>query len=265
MSFYPIISAPGCIGQTTLYNFSPNNWEKRSENKACIVNLTWAFDGVWNSVVLDELSFGKIVNYKRSDISAFLPEDSLPLLSMSSLPLPKFSEILPKSLNSNHMPNWRATLSLISPFALTSYQGELDAFPETGSLLTFAPFIQFGEEVENYMLFLNLEKNPQKRRSKLEIYNSVNPSFILGDFTVSNNTISKIRLDDLGFSHEDLPVIICKNMAGIPLYFSKTTDGAFLSLEHTHPPASLVILGERWEAQKILKKEWFTKIHEKSY
>jgi len=69
-----------------------------------------------------------------------------------------------------------------------------------------------------------------------------------------------ISLDDLGLNGEDLPLIICRDMAGIPLYFSRTTDGSFLSLEHTHPPASFVVHGSRWEAQKLLKKHWFTKV-----
>jgi hypothetical protein len=249
-----------------LYNFAPNNWEKNKlSHKACFVNLTWVADEIWHSVVLDELPFGSIRKYKRSDISNIIPDESLPLLSMSLVPLPRFNQVLPTSMQNNFTPNWRATISLISPFAETSYQGELDPFPISGSLLTFAPFLQFGKNVENYILILNLEKNPQKRKSKLEIYNSFNPSFMLGDFTVRNNAVSKISLDDFGFDREDLPIITCKNMAGIPLYFSKTIDGTFLSLEHTHPPASLVIHGERWKVQKMLKKEWFAKIYDKSY
>jgi hypothetical protein len=69
-----------------------------------------------------------------------------------------------------------------------------------------------------------------------------------------------IALDDLGLNAEDLPLIICRDMAGIPLYFSRKSDGAFMSLEHTHPPASFVVHGSRWEAQKLLKKHWFTKV-----
>ena len=260
MSFYPIIVAPGCVGETTLYNFPPNNWEDRRNRKACIINLTWSQQDTWHSVVLDELPFGAISKYKRSDVSAYVPEDCLPLLSMSLLPFPKFSEILPVSIQGTNMPNWRATLSLISPYALTSYQGELDPFPLPGSLLTFAPFIQFGKGIENYMLLLNLEKNPQSRMSVLEIYNSLKPASILGNFPVLNNAVSVICLDGLGFNQEDLPVIACKGMSGIPLYFSKSVDGTFLSLEHTHPPASYVIHGKRWEAQKMLKKEWFEKL-----
>lgn len=259
MSFYPILSAPSCSGSTTLYNFPPNNWEDR-RGGACLVNLTWAKDGAWHSITLDELPFGAMRAYRRSDVSAYVSDDALPLLSLSSLPYPERSESLLISKKWTNMPNWRATLSLLSPLASTCYQGELDPFPVPGSLLTFAPFMQFGAGIENYMLFLSLEKSAQARTSVLEIYDSAAPRRCCGSYEVRNNALSIVSLDSTGMGPEDLPVIICKGMSGIPLYFSKTADGACLSLEHTHPPASYVIHGKRWEAQKILKSEWFAKL-----
>jgi len=56
-----------------------------------------------------------------------------------------------------------------------------------------------------------------------------------------------------------LPLVVCLGMSGIPLYFSQSIDGRYLSLEHTHPPASTVVHGRRWDAQKILKQQWFSK------
>lgn len=259
MSFYPVLSAPGCVGQTTLYNFPPNNWEDRSKVTR-YVNLTWAQDGAWHSMTLGDLTFGAMHTYTREDFSAYVSDDVLPLLSLSSIPFSETSQSLAWSMHSTNMPNWRATLGLVSPFTSTSYQGELDPFPTPGSLLTFAPFIQFGPEVENYMLLLNLEKNPQTRISTVEIYNGAKPDLALGSFEVCNNAISSIRLDGLGLDPENLPVIICKGMSGIPLFFSKTANGDHLSLEHTHPPASFVIHGKRWDAQKILKNQWFAKL-----
>jgi hypothetical protein len=47
-------------------------------------------------------------------------------------------------------------------------------------------------------------------------------------------------------------------MAFVPLYFSITTDGTFMSLEHTHPPAELVVFGKKFGAQKHLKELWFS-------
>jgi hypothetical protein len=262
MSFYPLLAAPGSTGQTTLYNFPPNNWEDmRKEHR--LVNLTWAQDAEWRSVTLGGLAFGAMQAYTRADIASKVPDDALPMLSLSSAPFPERCESLPMSIHVTNMPNWRATLGLVSPLASTSYQGELDPFPVPGSLLTFAPFMQFGANIENYMLLLNLEKNPQTRTSIVEIYDAAKSSRCLGSFEVRNNAVSVVSLDGLGLGPEDLPVVICRGMSGIPLYFSKTVDGAWLSLEHTHPPASYVIHGKRWHAQKILKTEWFAKLGQK--
>lgn len=259
MSFYPVLAGPGCTGQTTLHNFPPNNWEDRRK-EARFVNLTWAQDGAWRSVTLDELAFGAMREYTSADVSAHVPDDVLPLLSLSSAPFPESSESLPASMQGTNMPNWRATLGLVSPLSSTCYQGELDPFPVPGSLLTFAPFMQFGAGIENYLLLLNLERNPQTRMSTVEVYDSAEPAYLLGCFEVRNNAVSSVSLDGLGLGPESLPVVICKGMSGIPLYFSKTADGACLSLEHTHPPASYVIHGKRLEAQKMLKTDWFTKL-----
>ena len=259
MSFYPVLSAPDCKGQTTLYNFPPNNWEDKHKASR-FVNLSWAQDGMWHSTTLGDLAFGAVRTYTRADISAYVPDDALPLLSLSSNPLPQTSQSLATSMHRTIMPNWRATLGLVSPFSSTSYQGEIDPFPTPGSLLTFAPFIQCGPEIENYMLLLNLEKNPQIRISTVEIYNSAKPNLALGSFEIYSNAISAVSLDGLGLGSEDLPVVICKDMSGIPLYFSKTANGDNLSLEHTHPPASFVIHGRRWDAQKMIKNQWFAKL-----
>jgi hypothetical protein len=259
MSFFPVLAAPGCTGHTTLYNFPPNNWEDGSKERR-LVNLTWAEEGAWRSVTLGELDFGGIHAYTRADVAAYVPDDVLPLLSLASTPFPEHSENLPSGMPGTHMPHWRATLGLVSPLASTCYQGELDPFPAPGSLLTFAPFMQFGEDIENYLLFVNLEKSAKARTSIVEIYDSAAPAQCHGSFEVRNNAISVVSLDGAGIGPENLPIIVSKNMSGIPLYFSRTVDGTCLSLEHTHPPASYVIHGKRWEAQKLLKDDWFAKL-----
>jgi hypothetical protein len=198
--------------------------------------------------------------YTRADVCAHVPDNVLPLLSLSLEPFPDRSESLPKAVQGTNMPNWRATLGLVSPRASTCYQGELDPFPTPGSLLTFAPFMQYGLGIENYLLLLNLETSAQKRVSTIEIYNSAAPGRLCGNFEASNNAVSAVSLDAVDIGPDDLPVIICKGMSGIPLYFSKTSDGAHLSLEHTHPPASYVIHGKRWAAQKMLKNDWFARL-----
>lgn len=259
MSYYPILSAPNVKGWTTLSNFSPNNWEgDRGQEK--FVNLTWSSQNLWISKTIDIIKPDTFRTVTANEIENIVPPQSLTLLSLTQKPLPFESEILPKlDFKQTATPSWRATLGLSSSSAHTSYQGELDAFPPQGSLITFAPFLQFGQHIENYLLLLNLENEPIKRLAELEIYDAASLT-LRGKFTVINNAINSIPLDKLGFGVDDLPLSICRNMAAIPLYFSSTKDGTCLSLEHTHPPASFVVHGRRWEAQKLIKKRWFSKV-----
>lgn len=258
MSYYPILKAPGCQGWTTLCNFSPNNWETRDSSEK-FVNVTWRYEAGWKTENIGNLASGEIRTVKSQDIAGLVPEDALPLLSLTMAKLSAHSDNLPRiDATRTTVPAWRAALGLSTTHASTSYQGEIDPFPTQGSLLTFGPFIQFGEGIENYLILLNVENSPITRISQVEIYDSEKTA-LKGTFEVRNNDATIIALDSLGFSPADLPLIICRGMSGIPLYFSKTSDGSFLSLEHTHPPASYVIHGKRWEAQKILKNIWLSK------
>lgn len=256
MSYYPILRAPGAQGWVTLCNYSPNNWEARKHSVQHI-NVTWRSEGGWASKSLGQLAPGGMCTITASEIGEIVPPETLALLSLTISTLPPSSKVLPETRTfQTRVPVWRATLGLSSAVAQTSYQGEIDPFPPNGTLLTFAPFLQFGTNIQNFLVFLNLEKNPDSRLSELEIYNAEDMAST-GRFNVRSNDVNIVSLDGLGFEKSDLPVVICRGMAGIPLYFSRTVDGRHMSLEHTHPPASMVVHGRRWEAQKLLKNYWF--------
>lgn len=259
MSYYPLLKFWEYNGWVTLCNFAPNNWES-SKHHDLIINLTWAFDSVWVSKSIGILPNGKVLTITNNDLPNDIPRDILLLLSLSVKPLPRNSNILPiTDLSQTKIPAWRSTLGVSTSLNVrASYQGELDPFPMQGSLLTFGPFIQYGEGIQNGLIFLNLEHSPVNRESKLEIYNAANKNLI-EIISVSNNKANYIELDRFGFKPNDLPVFICRGMAGIPIFLSSTADGSYLSLEHTHPPASLVVHGRRWEIQKYLKNRWFKK------
>lgn len=260
MSYYPILNAPDCLGWTTLCNYSPNNWEVRRVTEK-FLNVTWSQDGIWVSRNIGKIAPEKSRTVNIGEIADMVPAGAMPLLSLSNSQPAEKSDLLPPSdTGRTNYPAWRAALGLSTPHASTSYQGEIDPFPAPGSLLTFSPFMQFGEGVENYLIFLNVEASAAARRARLEIYDSAQPGQLKGAFEVKNNSATVISLDGLGFGPTDLPVIISKEMSAIPLYFSRTRDGAYLSLEHTHPPASYVVHGKRWEAQKLLKNLWFSKV-----
>lgn len=258
MSYFPILSAPDCTGFTQVSNFPPNNWEFRTSRQR-YVNVTWRTGERWISRIIDQLPPGNVLTVRLRDIQEFVPESCLPLLSLTELPLPESSPSLPTlDTPKTVAPAWRAAVGLSTGVARTSYQGEIDPFPPKASLLTFCPFLQFGANVSNFLLLLNIEKSPELRTVELDVYEA-------GDmvrrvtFKATNNDLSIFCLDELEFRNEDLPLFVCGQMAAIPLYLTKARDGASLSLEHTHPPASLVVHGKRWQAQKLVKDLWFRK------
>ena len=259
MSYYPILSAPYCSGKTTLYNFSPNNWEPTDKCDQ-FVSLTYIKDGLWHSHTIDKLEYQEYKVIAYSDVVDLIYDGALVFLSLSKEELPETSRELPV-INCNHTstPAYRATLSLQSKFSETSYQGEIDPFSAKGSMLTFSPFMQFGNNVENYFLLMNLEKKPENRVVEVEIYDA-NTKDLKRVQSASSNQISVISLDNVGFDETSLPVIICRDMASIPLYFSTYKKGELLSLEHTHPPSSLVLHGNRFVALKQVKEYWFSQL-----
>ena len=106
---------------------------------------------------------------------------------------------------------------------------------------------------------MNIETSPAQRPATLEFYDAKSLTRKHGA-TVRSNQISAIDLDEVGYGQEELPLVVSRNIAAIPLYFSRSLDGRFLSLEHTHPPSSLVVKGQRWVAQKFLKARWFDQV-----
>jgi hypothetical protein len=257
MPYFPILAAPYCSGETTVYNFSPNNWES-SKKIDHYLNLTYAYEGIWHNLLLDEIKYGNYKAISRHDLDSLVPKDATPFLSLTRNILEKTSkELFNIATNKTHFPEYRSTLGLVSAYSKTSYQGEIEPFPSKGTLLTFSPFLQFGKDIENYVLFLNLEKCPKKRAEDIEIYDAHN-KVLKKTQAVYNNHVNIISLDNLGFNELDLPVIICRGMAGIPIYFSVSGKGRYMSLEHTNPPASYVILGDRFGVQNYLKNYWFS-------
>ncbi len=256
MAFFPIAHTSKAAGYTTLHNFPPNNWEP-------IVNLkktVWAIysDGYkWVTVELDNIEIGASKTYYYTDILKRQSEKGNPLvlLQFRKTPLPKTLMTLPKhEFIYSKTPEWRATVGFSLNQAQTSYQGEINPFPPKATLLTFHPFIQYNE-TENHFLFFNLESEPKFREADIEIYEANSKKFI-SKIKVTSNSCTRIPLDRYGFSREDLPVFLSRSMGGIPFGFGVSKKGDMLSLEHTHPPASFAVHGERFTVQKEIKRKW---------
>jgi len=260
MPYYPILSAPGFVGATTIYNFAPNNWE-RGSTPAKYLSAVWSDGRRWNRAVVTSLLPGDSLELTIEDIQQLLSRDLSSATVFTYLSNNADQGELHQSLESSRAttiaPAWRATLSLKSSAgAKTSYQGEIEPFPSPGSLLTFGHLIQSGAETQNFLLFINLEKNPSFRSGSLEIRDARNQEHIYQSNTVLSNTVNIVPLYCNFKTENTLVYISCRQMSGIPLFLSFSSNRKFLSLEHTHPPASLVIHGNRRRAQQLLKQQW---------
>jgi hypothetical protein len=255
--FFPILyNIPGFNGQTTLHNFPPNNWEKFFV-KSKSINISWTDGERWNSKKIGTLKpyDSKTISYE--DIKSLLP-------SSSSFPLLSLTKTTPSNLTrmfdyKNHLgtswPMWRATIGLEKDNSITSYQGELVPFPSTGTMLSFAPFVQLNSEV-SYLVIVNIETHPEFRDGLIEIFSSKSKEKKMSK-TITTNNISVIDITGINLDEDDMLIFKSINFSAIPLIFSASDNYKSLSIEHTHPPAALSILGERFLVQKDIKKKWF--------
>ena len=206
------------------------------------------------------LEYGQSLTMTSESVRSIVPDGVTAFLTLSNKNLLNSVETLETYGEPVFtIPAWRATLALESETgSLTSFQGEIDPFPAPASLLTFGYFLQAGESITNYLIFMNLEHCAKQRYGELHIRDASNPEKHLETLTVKNNHVNILTLSNSYCLPDNLLVLSCKTMAGIPVYFSASKDLEHLSLEHTHPPASSIIIGNRFRAQSIMKRVWFS-------
>ena len=260
MAYFPLISSVFSKGFCTLHNFSPNDWEKVGTSDKSVWSI-YSNGDKWITKYLGEIRYGESKTFFYDEILNENKTNQNPiiLLQYRKSSLSKKLEFLPlHEFRYNKVPEWRATVGFKLGNSTTSYQGEINPFPKNGSLLTFHPFIQ-QELTDNYFIFLNLESSPFIRKAVIEIYDSLTKK-IIDKIDVLSNHSNTISLNKYDFKEDQLPVFICKNMSGIPFGYGISKDMNMLSLEHTHPPASFVIHGERFLVQKEIKQKWFNSL-----
>lgn len=264
MSYFPVLNAPELQGVTTVFNFAPNNWEEGPKT-ARHLNASFSDGKRWINRCLGEVRYGNSVTVSAASSRGLLqeaPNEATLFLTLSDKPFQPLTNCLPDpGTPRTSLPAWRGTLGLFSANgARTSYQGEVNPFPVPGSLLTFGYSVQPLSGVNNFMLFLNLERSPQTRKALLEVRDAKSPSELLSVHEVINNFVNVIPLRNKSIEAETLLLFTCKKMSGIPLFFTCTEDLSSLTIEHTHPPASSVIHGDRLKAQRFMKDVWFSKV-----
>ena len=261
MIFFPIIELNNLVGWTSLNSFPPNNWEI-DRFKKLYVYLIFIENNKWNSKLLNTLESYENFYFDQHDVKKITNTDSIKILCLSKSKINDYSDVLPSiDFQTTSLPTWRASIGLKNDTHSSSYQGEIIPFGSKSSFLTFAPFIQnHSQNLENYLIFSNLEKNIDKRYGKMVFSQLSNPEEKLKTVTVQNNKVNIISLNDIGYEKESVPLISCNDMAGLPIFATVNKITNAISIEHTHPGASFVVHGNRWIAQKFLKEIWQDRI-----
>ena len=256
--FFPLMKVLGLEGFLELTYMPPNMWENRVKSELNVY-LIWTDGNLWNVDLYSKIKFGEVIRITTEDIDHKYMTSGVCLFYPTTEVLTGPVEVLPtKESWSSRIPEWRCTTGFYNANAQTSYQGEIFPLPQKANLLTFQPFIQYGE-VDNYLLVLNISKDPAIRDSTINFFNSVD-LHKKGIAKVSTNSATCIPLNSIGYLPTDLPLFISPSMAGIPFGLGISRDGQMLSMEHTHPPASFVLFGDRNAVQGKIKKTWFNKI-----
>jgi hypothetical protein len=202
---------------------------------------------------------GDVLRLNTKDVDSNIMQNNLALAYPSLSHLPEKITSLPiEKTWFSEVPAWRNTAGFYNSFAQVSYQADVEPLPSRASLMTFHPFIQFSE-IENRLVVLNATNSPELVETKIQIYNSSEMKLIAEE-KVRTNSLTTIYLDKYGFLPTDLPIFYCPNMAGIPFGLGISNNSKMLSMEHTHPPASLVLHGDRRAIQGKIKKNWINRM-----
>ena len=255
--FFPILKSNEIYqGSTIVHNFPPNNVQKVI-SKSRYLNLIWMDDNYWKTKLITKI---KPLESKEVFYDLIKPSgtnNDLLIMSITDAPLPSIMTSLPKNTLPKTTPSWRSTVCISRNNASASYQGEIVVFPEKATLLSFIPFMQKKINIKNYLIFLNLESKPISRKGSLKFSTVRQPELIIKDAEIKSNSCNLIDLSGLNIEDNEILVCSTKSMSGIPIFLSFSNDDSTMSLEHTHPPASFLIHGNRDNLQRIIKANWF--------
>jgi hypothetical protein len=242
------------VGWADLVYLPPNHWEKSPRSKLRIY-VIWS-DGInWNSLFICDIKRGDHKILESSELPRECLISGVAFAYVTSKELSGKMKALPtENLWKSDIPEWRASSGFRNNYCQTSYQAEVVPLPPKASMLSFHPFIQYGP-VSNYLLLLNLKSDPSIVSSKLTIY-STRSTRILLETEIQANSATLVPLDPLNIPRNELPVIESKNLAAIPFGVGISHDERQISMEHTHPPASLTIYGNRRVIQGKIKSSW---------
>lgn len=262
MAFFPLIDLDIIDGYIVLSRFSPNNWETNDFSTKNNLYGFWSDGETWHCMKIEHdknLSFIKITT---KDIPRYFPnydrlKSNTVFFSFFNGELNQKHKHIPKNeIQLTRVPQWRAVVGFNNLKSKASYQGEINPFPKNGTLLTFHPFFQFDEKVDNYFLFINFEDSAKYRYGEIKISDTSLRNEII-THKIRTNFSNLIKIDLKKFNDEMLPIFYSNHMTGIPFGLAIHNNGSMMSLEHTHPPSNFSVHGKRFKIQREIKKKWF--------
>ncbi len=255
-TFFPLFSGlPGCKGKTTVHNFAPDFLEKEVMSKKYL-SVLWLEEKGWQSKGIATLEPLESRVVTSEEVESYIDGISFSILALTDDRLKERLTNLPSKTVPNTVPSWRATVSIKIGKAEASYQGEIKPFPSKANLISFSPLFQSGYENQHKLLFLNLENDPTIREGTIKWAYADEPKKIIGEKSIYSNNLNLIDIENKVITSNRILIFYSKEIAGIPIYISYSSKDNSISMEHSHPPASMTIHGNRGESQYKIKNRW---------
>jgi hypothetical protein len=262
MNYYFMPRIEGLKCHVTLANF-PCTEGERPWSLEQVLHVAWSDHSLWQVRALDAVSPGESVVYSCNELPSELPDGVSPFLFFHPKKLPP---TLPQLIISDLMltsPNWRANIQLSSPTTSTSYQGEYPGSMlriEKGTLLSLGPLVQLKAGLTSKLILVNLGAKPGNEVGQVR-FAQMRKQKVLHETTVRRNHCNVIDLSFLNCDDSDPVCLFSNDLTGIPIFLTHDLNFTKMSLEHTHPPAEMLVFGDRQKLQKQMKGWWLSKVY----
>jgi len=255
MNYYPLLEIQGFGAEVQLANF-PSNGDYESPINPVVVYAAQTTGSHWSIYDCGELLPWETRIYSRADLNGeenplesiffFMSEQSLPNI-LSALPMP--------SLFQNTEPAWRGNLRVVGNGTVSSYSGDYPdslAKLENATLLSLSPMIQKCPGITTRVLIINLCLCPTIREVEARLITLAERS-TLQTYRLRTNRVNVLSVDENLVHSASATAVTCEGMTGIPVFVSYNLDRTMISMEHTHPPAEMMVFGSGSARRAIVR------------
>lgn len=264
MNYYFMPRIPGVKSAVTLVNYPCVETGKVSVTQ--YAHVTWSDGTQWQVRFLKQVEPDGIERFTSDDLpEECRAETCSPFLFLYPEQLPETLDTLVVSDHMETVPTWRGNIQLFSETAAVSFQGE---FPggmtkiPTGTLVSSSNMIQLSDNASTKLILPNMRLKPDIIEGRLMLVKARDGE-VLMETTIKTNTINVVDTTGIRFDPPDMLIVMTPDMVCIPMYFSYNKDFTQLSLEHTHPPSSLLVFGDVNKFQRDMKSYWLGRYFKK--